>query len=72
MGRHAYLRDGGQDPAMNGGAHTPVGRTEEVTGFANYTGAWTCKSRSGRWRPAHEYLGGVCLYCDQVEPEQGA
>lgn len=59
------LRDGGQDPQISGAGSTSVPRTEEITGFAHYTGPEVCRSRAGRWRPAHEFIGGTCVYCDQ-------
>lgn len=36
--------------------------------FAPYRGRRTCRSRAGRWRPRHEFVGGACLFCDAAPP----
>lgn len=45
-----------------------VPRISEYT-FAPFHGKHVCKSRAGRWRDAHDYIDGICFYCDRLEVE---
>lgn len=48
--------------------HDGIPRGTEVGDFAPYRGRKKCQSRAGRWRPKHEYVRGVCIYCNFVWP----
>ena len=50
--------------------HSPAGYADEPAPddrFAPFHGRRVCKSRSGRWRGAHEWdRDGRCVWCDTI------
>ena len=40
---------------------------EAADHFAPFSGPHVCHSRAGRWRPAHSYVGGACVFCGSPE-----
>lgn len=52
-------------PRSRARSRLPIRRSMLPGGaYAPYRGPRVCKSRSGRWRDAHEMVGDVCLWCD--------
>lgn len=45
----------------------PIPRSDSIVGFAPVKfREMVCQSRAGRWRPAHDFVGGSCIFCDRV------